>query len=191
MKKMVIGLTGPIAAGKNTVAKGLKGLGAHVVEVDELAHTLYKPQTLIWGEIVRAFGSKVLKRGGEINRKKLGEVVFSDRKKLQALNRIMHPALKQAVAKEIESGKQAVVVNAAVLKEIGLIDLVDAVWVVIASKENRLKRLVKSGLTKMQAMRRIAVQPAQKEYLKIADLVIRNDGTLRQLNEKIRAGIKL
>jgi dephospho-CoA kinase len=204
----IIGLTGPIAAGKNEVARILRRLGADVIEVDELAHTLYGAQTPAWSAIVRAFGSKVLKRGGEINRKKLGEIVFADKKQLKNLNSIIHPRLKEEVQKLIASfklpitsenngkrgtgnGKRLVVINAAVLKEIGLIDLVDEVWVVLASRELRLKRLLKTGFSKEEASQRINAQVPQQEYLKMADLVIRNDGTIKQLNEKVRAGLKL
>ena len=205
---MIIGLTGPIAAGKNEVARILRRLGAEVIEVDELAHTLYRPQTPVWSEIVRAFGSKVLKRGGEINRKKMGEIVFSDKKQLKVLNNIIHPALKAAVIKIVAgyqlpvaskaigkqatgNGKQILVVNAAVLNEIGLIEAVDEVWVVSASKDKRIKRLLKKGLSAEEVRKRIKAQPSQQEYLKLADLVIKNDGTVRQLNEKVRAGLKL
>ena len=194
----IIGLTGPIAAGKSEVARILKRLGAWIMEVDELAHTLYKPQTPVWSEIVKAFGSKVLKRGGEINRRKLGEIVFSDKRQLKILNNIIHPRLKEAVAKALESCKQSaenseqmIVINAAVMKEIGLVDYVDEVWVVLAFRENRVKRLLKAGLPKEEALKRINAQVSQQEYLKIADLVIKNDGTVKQLNEKVRAGLKL
>jgi dephospho-CoA kinase len=194
----IIGLTGPIAAGKNEAAKILKRHGADVVDVDKLAHTLYQVQSPIWGELVKTFGSKILKRGGEINRKKLGEIVFTDKKQLQILNGIVHPALKEAVAKGIESskqsavsGKEIIVVNAAVLKEIGLVDDVDEVWVVMAARANRLKRLVKTGLSKEEALKRINAQAAQQDYLKIADVIIRNDGTLKQLDAKIQAYLQL
>jgi len=192
----IIGLTGPIAAGKDQVARRLKRLGAVVINVDQLAHTLYKAQSPVWMGLFREFGSKILRRGGEINRKKLADIVFSDENELKRLNSIIHPALKEAVIKEIraksaEHSAQMIVINAAVLKEIGLIDIVDEVWVVLASKENRLKRLVGNGLTKEQAAKRINSQLSQGDYLKMADVVIRNDGTLKELNEKVRAGFKL
>jgi len=194
----IIGLTGPIGAGKDGVAKILKRLGAYIIDADKVAHELYSFQSPVWQELIKTFGSKILKRGGEINRKKLGEIVFSDKKKLKELDKIVHPALKDAVIQAIESSKQKaasseqiIVVNAAVLKEIGLIDQMDEVWVVIASKGKRLKRLVKSGVSKEEALRRINAQFSQKDYLKLADVVIKNDGTLKQLDAKVQACLEL
>jgi dephospho-CoA kinase len=190
-----IGLTGPIAAGKNEVARILKRLKIAVIDVDKLAHTLYYPQSPIWRDLLKVFGSRILKRGGEINRKKLGEMVFADKKKMIELNDIVHPYLRGEVINRVEelisAGEKRIVINAAVLKEIGLVNQVDKVWVVVASKENRLQRLIKKGLSKEQALKRINAQVSQNDYLKIADLVIKNDGSLKELDEKVRAGIKL
>ena len=189
METRIVGLTGPIAAGKDAVAKILQRRGAFVIDVDNVAHTLYEPQSEVWREIVRAFGSKVLNRGGGINRKKLGEIVFGDKRKLTELNQIIHPKLKEAIehrTRNTEHGAQDVFINAALLKEIGLFDLVDEVWVVTASRENRLKRLLKTGLSKKAALQRINSQLPMKEYLAMADVVIENNGTPRQLNAKIQ-----
>ncbi|OGC23382.1 dephospho-CoA kinase [candidate division WOR-1 bacterium RIFOXYB2_FULL_42_35] len=190
-KTKIIGLTGPIGAGKDVVAKLLAKQGAYIIDADKLAHSLYPPQSTVWRSIVKEFGSRILKRGGEINRRKLAEIVFSNKHKLQTLNKIVHPALKEkirAILKEqgtrnTELGTQ-IVVNAAVLKEIGLLDVVDEVCVVMASKATRLKRLLKKGLSKQVALKRINAQLPHKDYLKIADVVIKNEGTVRQLKAK-------
>lgn len=188
----IIGLTGPVGAGKNEAAKVLQRQGALVIHADELAHTLYKPQSPLWRELVKAFGSRILIRGGKINRKKLGAIVFSSPKELKRLDRIVHPYLKKAILKAIESRAQkaehraqVIIINAAVLKEIGLIDQVDEVWVVIALRSKRLKRLLKSGLGRKQAEARLRSQVSQKEYLKMADVVIRNEGSLRELSSRV------
>jgi dephospho-CoA kinase len=191
----VIGLTGPIGAGKDTVAKILKRRGAYIIEADSLAHKLYAGQTPLWHELVKTFGSKILMRGGKINRKKLGEIVFSDKKKLKQLNEIVHPALKKAVIEEIKLRtpnsqlRTLIVINAAVLKEIGLLNLVDQVWLVTAPQGLRLKRLIGKGLPAQEAKRRINVQSSGREYVKIADVVINNTGTLKQLYAKIPASL--
>ena len=196
----IIGLTGPIAAGKDEVAKILKKHGAYIIDTDQIAHQLYSYQSPVWQEIVKTFGSKILMRGGKINRKKLGEIVFADRNKLKLLNRIVHPYLKEAIIQSVEplacrqAGRTSnidrrIVINAAVLKEIGLVDYVDEVWVVMASKENRLKRLIKSGLSKKEALKRINAQASQKDYLKMADVVVRNDGTSKQLKDQVEGAI--
>ena len=91
----------------------------------------------------------------------------------------------------VESKARAIVINAAVLKEIGLVDYVDEVWTVIAPKETRLRRLVKTGLSKPEALTRIDAQASQRDYSDIADIVINNSGTLKQLNAKVQASLKL
>jgi dephospho-CoA kinase len=192
-KIKIIGLTGPIGAGKDAAAKSLKRRKALVIDADKVAHTLYEIQSPLWHKLVKAFGARILNRGGKINRKKLAEIVFSDKGKLLELNRIVHPALREVIIQKAESGKQnaehrkIIVINAAVLKEIGLVDYVDEVWVVVASKAKRVARLIKSGLPKGEALKRINSQKPQNDYLKLADVVIKNDGTLRQLNAKVQA----
>ena len=129
-------------------------------------------------------------RGGKINRKKLAEIVFSDKKLLQKLNEIVHPYLKEEIIKIVDSRKSKVenrapiVINAAVLKEIGLLDVVDEIWVVAASKKTRLKRSIKNGLSKPEALKRMNSQTSQKDYLKMADVVIKNDGSKENLAKK-------
>ncbi|MFH1683874.1 MAG: dephospho-CoA kinase [Candidatus Margulisiibacteriota bacterium] len=193
MVPKIIGLTGPIGAGKDEVAKILRRRGAFVIDADKIAHTLYSTQSEVWQEIVRVFGSRILNRGGKVNRKKLGEIVFSDKAKLRQLNKIIHPFLKEAIIQMVEEvkvrsselGVRSIVVNAAVLKEIGLVGYVDEVRVVMASKEKRLRRLLKSGLSKTEAEQRLRSQMSKKEYLKLADVVIDNDGTLKGLRKKV------
>ena len=135
-------------------------------------------------------------RGGKINRKKLGEIVFADKKKLKQLNEIVHPALKKAVIEEIKLRTPnsqlptLIVINAAVLKEIGLLPLVDEVWLVTAPKEIRLKRLIGQGLPVKEAKDRINAQSSGREYAKLADVVINNTGTLKQLSGKIQANLQ-
>ncbi|MBU0672520.1 MAG: dephospho-CoA kinase [Candidatus Margulisbacteria bacterium] len=186
----IIGLTGPIGSGKDAVAKVLRRRGAVIINADKIAHTLYSTQSPVWHELVRVFGSKILNRGGKVNRKKLGEVVFSDKSKLLRLNRIIHPFLREAIIEMVENCKllvvscKLIVINAAVLREIGLINCVDEVWVVMSAKDKRLSRLLKQGLNRAEANARLRSQMSQREYLKIADVVIQNNGTLRGLAKK-------
>jgi dephospho-CoA kinase len=189
---MIIGLTGPIAAGKDSVARILKRRGAVIINVDRVAHELYAFQSPVWHELVKNFGSRILMRGGKVDRKKLGEIVFADRQKLQLLNKIVHPALKESIERRtlnVERGVM-IVINAAVLKEIGLIPLVDEVWVVTAGRQKRLRRLLGKGLSKSDANRRLNLQMSQKEYLKMADIIIKNEGPLRELTRQVNALIK-
>lgn len=189
----IIGLTGPIASGKDEVAKILRRRGAFVIDADKVAHTLYAPRSAVWHKLVEAFGSKILNRGGKINRRKLGEMVFVDPRKLKKLNGIVHPHLRDAIIQIVESRKSTVenrkmiIINAAVLKEIGLLEAVNEVWLVIAGREIRLKRLIKSGISRQDALRRVNAQMSKKEYLKFANVVVENNSTREALKHKIPA----
>lgn len=177
----IIGLTGPIAAGKNEVAKILANHGAYIIDADDIGHELLssKSKTGIKIKIKETFGTT--------NRKKLGEIVFNDKRKLEELNGIIHPALINAIKERVQVARdqrsEKIIINAALPQLFK--GIVDEVWVVMAPKEMRLNRLIKSGLTKTDAMKRINSQMPQKEYLKIADKVIHNDGTLKQLKNLI------
>lgn len=188
-KLKIIGLTGPVGSGKNEVCKILRRRGVYVIDADEVGHKLLFPQSDVWKEIIKAFGSKVLQPGGKVNRKKLGNIVFSDPKLLKKLNKIMHPVMKEEIKSQISSLQSPkykfIIINATVLKEIGLIPFVDKVWVVLADKKKRLNRLIKKGLSRERALARIKAQPKDKDYLRMADKVIRNDGTKKTLKEEI------
>ncbi|MFH1542067.1 MAG: dephospho-CoA kinase [bacterium] len=183
----VIGLTGPMGAGKNEVAKLLERRGFFIIDADKVAHTLYYPQTPVWKELLKAFGSGILIRGGEINRKKLGEIVFADEEKLAELNRIVHPYLKDEIKALLEEQTGKTVINAALPQLFE--GLIGEVWVVVASEENRLERLIKTGLKKDDAKQRMGMQMEQEEYEKFATAVIINDGTKRDLDVQVQTRI--
>ena len=188
-KQVIIGLTGPIASGKNEVCKILRRRGAYVIDADKIGHEVMRPQSDVWHALVKTFGSKILKPGGGINRRKLGEIVFGNPRLLKKLNKITHPAMKEEVIRESRKQKavssKLIIINAAVLKEIGFIPTVDQVWIVLAGKKKRLNRLVKKGLSREKALARIKAQKADREYLKIADVVIRNDFNIKKLKVKV------
>ncbi|MBI5399374.1 dephospho-CoA kinase [Candidatus Saganbacteria bacterium] len=187
----IIGLTGPIAAGKDTVAKILQRRGAIVIDADKIAHAIYIPQSMVWQKLVAAFGSRILERGGIINRRKLADIVFADPVKRQRLNAIAHPYLKTAILELIKKSKEEapaaslIVVNAALLQEIGLLDDVSEVWLVRATLANRLRRLLKKGVKKKKAWQRIKAQPGQKKYLDLADVVIDNNSSPKNLTNRV------
>ncbi|MBU0574142.1 MAG: dephospho-CoA kinase [Candidatus Margulisiibacteriota bacterium] len=199
---MIIGLTGPAAAGKNEVAKILKDKGARVIDVDKIGHDLLLTNKALCRELVAVFGSQIEKEDGLIDRSKLSEIVFKDLTKLKQLGQMMHPLMKSEVRKALRrsSGqalgpsadlgasvrRKLVVINAAVLYEMGLVDECDQVWVVMASAKKRLERLVKHRkISKAHAQRIINGQRTKDEYLEIADVVIENEGTLKSLKEKV------
>jgi dephospho-CoA kinase len=191
MKKIIIGLTGPIASGKNIVARIFLKAGAYVIDADIVGHEILSSQGKVWHQIVKAFGSKVLSRGGRINRKKLGRLVFSDQKHLNKLNSISHPEIKKRVMSLIRaSNKKVIVVNAAVLFEMKLNKMMDKVIVVTAKKSLRFRRLIKKGKRKADALARINSQRGESEYRKIADVVIANNSTKSALQKKVKGALK-
>jgi len=186
-KPKIIGLTGPIGSGKNEVCRILRRRGARVIDADRLGHGLLVPQSDLWKELVKTFGSRILQQGGKVNRKKLGEMVFENPKLLKKLNKIMHPAMRERIKSEIRNTKSEtlIIINAAVLKEMRLVPFVDEVWVVLAKREKRMKRLMNKGLTKEQAALRVRSQMSDGEYLKMADRVIRNNSTREKLKRAV------
>ena len=117
----VIGVTGGIGTGKTEVSKILECLGADVINADLVGHEAYEPDTEGWREVVEAFGEGILTAGGEVDRKKLGAIVFNNPGDLERLNAIMHPRIYRMIEERIETlgrgGRDIVVVEAALLLE--------------------------------------------------------------------------
>jgi dephospho-CoA kinase len=178
-------VTGPIASGKDTFIGMLKTRETKVIDADKIGHEILRNNASVRREIADEFGSQVLSKKGAIDRKKLGKQVFHDRHNLKKLERLLHPLMKKAILREIKSsGKRVTVVNAALLREIGLLPEMDVVISVIASKKNRLARLMKKT-NRRQAMNKMASQRGLRSYIDEADIVIRNDSGLRELKDKV------
>ncbi len=187
----VIGLTGGIGTGKSTVSRFLAELGAIIIDADKVGHEAFRPDTQAWHEVVAAFGREVLTPTGEIDRKKLGEMVFSNPESLSRLNRIMHPRMYDMMKARIEEyrrqGADMVVLEAAVLIEANWTSLVDEVWVTVAPENVVLKRLKEQrGLVNNQTLARIRSQLSSEDRIKHADVVINNDSGPDQLKTKVK-----
>lgn len=190
----VIGLTGGIASGKSTVSRFLEELGAVIIDADRVGHEAFKPDTETWREVVAAFGQEVLTTGGEIDRQKLGNIVFGNSQALARLNQIVHPRIYALAKAQIEEyrrqGVGVVVLEAPLLLEVGrpsLADEVDEVWVTVAPESTALKRLEeKMGLSAPQSLARIRSQLASEERVKHADVVIDTDCRLDELRAKVK-----
>tara|TARA_B100001750_G_C15275338_1_gene479690 strand:- start:83 stop:682 length:600 start_codon:yes stop_codon:yes gene_type:complete len=188
----IIGLTGGIGTGKSEVSKVLTELGAVVLDADKIAHQVYLPQTSTWQEIVDAFGGDILKPNNEINRKKLGDIVFKNTEELNRLNSIVHPRirdfLKMRIDEEREKDIPSVVVDAAIIIEADWLSVVDELWVVISDLDNILERLkLRDGLSREAIMARISTQLAQEERMKYATLTIENNSDLPSLKNKVES----
>lgn len=177
-KKYIIGLTGNIATGKSLVLRMLKELGADTLDADDLVHILMRRGSPLYDRIVAEFGRYILDEDFEIDRGKLGNIVFCDSQALTHLESITHPTVKREVERWIaKSEANVMAVEAIKLIEAGMADNCDTVWVVIASEDVQLDRLMtKRKMTGPQAMLRIDAQPPQEEKVARADVVIDNSG---------------
>ncbi len=196
----VIGLTGGIGSGKSTVSGFLAELGATIIDVDRVWHDALKPDTELWRGVVAAFGKEILTPDGDIDRERLGEIVFGSPEALARLNNIMHPWMYETVKAQLEEyrrqGVGVVVLEAPLLIEVPLFmragkpslsDEVDEVWVTTAPESVVLKRMKeKSGMSEEQTLARIRSQLPSEERIKHADVVIDTDCSLEELREKVR-----
>ena len=187
----VIGLTGGICSGKSTVSQFLVELGAIVIDADKVGHDTFKRGTDAWQEVVAAFGQQILSSKNEVDRKKLGEIVFENYDALSHLNKIMHPKMFKRVKARInyyrERGTDVVVLEATLLVEAGWTPLVDEIWLTIASEVTVLKRLMeRSGLFEEEALARIRSQLLPEERIEHADVVIDTDCTLEELKARVK-----
>jgi len=187
----VIGLTGGIGSGKSTVSQFLEELGAVIIDADKVGHEAFKPDTEAWREVVAAFGTEIVKPGGEIDRNKLGEIVFANPEALAQLNKIMHPRIYALVKALIEEyrrqGVKVVVLEAPLLLEAGWTSLADEVWVTVAPESTVLKRLKKKlRLSEPESLARIRSQLSSKEKIKHADVAIDTDCSLDELRAKVK-----
>ncbi len=187
----VIGLTGGIGSGKSTVSQCLAELGAVIIDADKVGHEAFKPNTKAWREVVTTFGRQILTPSGEVDRKKLGEIVFNDPESLSKLNQIMHPRMYDMVKDRIEEyrrqGVDVVVLEAAVLIEANWTPLVDEVWVTVAPEATVPERIKKQRrLDEKQTLARIRSQLPQEERVKHADVAINNAGELDEVKTKVK-----
>ncbi len=189
-KMLVIGLTGNFGSGKTTVAKMLSEHGAMVINADELGHELFQSDDPIYHQVVAAFGTSILKPDGEIDRQKLGALVFDDATLLARLNQITHPRICEMAKRRIEeyrrAGVKVVVLEAALLIEADWTCLVDEVWVTTAPETTIVKRLRKSrGLSEQQILTRLRSQMPQEKKARLADVVIDTDRSMEELRTKV------
>ena len=188
---LVIGLTGGIGTGKSEVARLLESLGAAPINADQIGHEAYTPHSETWNLVVDAFGEGILQESGEIDRRALGGIVFSDPEEMAKLNAIMHPQMASMVTDRIDSlrgdGAEVVVVEAAVLFEAGWETLVDEVWSTDSPVETVVQRLQAArGFSPEEARKRIDSQMDREERLGRSDVVVDNSGDVARLERTVR-----
>lgn len=186
----VIGLTGGIGSGKSTVSQYLSKLGASIVDADKIGHEIYQPNTAVWQQLIETFGKRILAMDNTVDRKKLGEIVFSNPELLKKLDDLVLPAMFQIAKEKIESardqGVKVVILDAPTLFEAKWDSLVEEVWVVVADETIVIKRaMARTGLPEDQIRSRINAQMSNEERIKRSNVVIQNNGTLKELQEKV------
>ncbi|PWH12769.1 MAG: dephospho-CoA kinase [Anaerolineae bacterium] len=191
-EKYIIGLTGNIATGKSVVRKMLEHLGAYGIDADALSHRAIAKGAPGYQAAVDAFGKWILSPDGEIDRLKLGRLVFSDTEAMARLEDIIHPLVSQAIDVMVKRASQKVIVIEAIkLLESELRNVCDTIWVVNAPEELQVQRLIeKRGMTRDEALQRIHFQSAQHQKLAAAHVVIHNTGSFEQTWQNVAAAWK-
>ncbi len=180
----LIGLTGGIAAGKSTVARRWVENGAIEIDADQVARQVVEPGTPGLKAIVENFGSDILTESGELDRKALGKLIFSDQDKRELLNSILHPLIKERTRQLLsEMPEQAIVVyNVPLLVEAAVDHAFDLVVTVEAPEEEQIRRLVRNrGLTEADARNRIAAQAKPVERAARADRILNSNQDINLL----------
>lgn len=180
--KIVIGITGEIAAGKSVAANFLKGKGIQVIDADKIGHEIIQRDD-VKDQLVKTFGKEILSNGKKVSRQTLGEIVFSDLTRLKQLNSIVHPILINEIINRINHAQaKFLVIDAALLCDWGLDKICDYTILIIADPSIREQRLVKKGLTPEKAKKRILAQRVQCDKI---DFVVENNEGCSEFISKI------
>ncbi|MBN2796034.1 MAG: dephospho-CoA kinase [Clostridia bacterium] len=190
---MILGLTGGIASGKSTVSKYLRDKKIPIVDADVISREVVMPGSKGLKLLVEAFGDEILD-GDSLNRSVLRKLVFSDKKALNTLNKILHPIIHEAVEKQlndyVEEGHPIVVFDAPLLLENNLQDMVDILWVVACDEMIQIKRvMVRDDITEKEAKAIINQQMSINEKIKLADVVLYNNRDLETLYNQIEVAL--
>ncbi|MDR4022949.1 MAG: dephospho-CoA kinase [Eubacteriales bacterium] len=190
----IIGLTGGTGSGKGFVSERLKARKAYVIDADAVAHEIIEKGRPAYKEIVDYFGSEILDEDGNIFRRKLGNIVFSDKDKLAFLNSCTHKYINMEIMRIIEEVKpqtnvySAIIIDAPLLAEAGLVDICDDIWVVYADSEVRVKRIMeRDSISEEQARNRIASQRSWEEYKKLGAVIIDNSSDDENVERQLDA----
>ena len=188
---MIIGITGSIGSGKTTVAKLFSKHWYNRIDADEIGHEILKKDSIVYKKIIENLGNGILDKKKSIDRKKLGDIVFKDNKKLQKLNSIMHPIIIENIKNQIKKikkkckDKTRIVIDAPLLLETKTKNLVDKVIVVKCDKKNIIQRLNKK-YPEEKIEKILKSQMLLNEKIKYADFVIDNNRDLKHLEKQVK-----
>ena len=186
-----IGITGGIGCGKSQVCRLLEKHGIPIIRADLVAREIINTDAEIIAQIKREFGEDAYLPTGELNRKRVAEIIFNDEDAKRKMNHIVHPRVVQFQQDELErlekSGEYKIAgVEAALIYEAGAEKQFDVIVVVVASEETVVQRLMKrDNLSRAEIVKRIRAQMPLSEKIKRADIVIHNDGSLDELNHEV------
>ena len=192
---MIVGITGSIGSGKTTAAKIFSKYHFARIDADRIGHDIIKRNSAAYKKIIKEFGNETLGKSKNIDRKKLGNIVFTNEKKLKKLNSIAHPIIINEIKSQIRKIKQKcgnnakIVVDAPLLLETKTKNFVDKIIVVKSSKEKVIKRLNKK-YPEEKIEKILKMQMPLGEKLKKADFVIYNDKDLKYLEKQVKDIIK-
>ena len=191
MGTRIIGLTGGIASGKSLVSKIFEKHNSYIIDTDKIGHAVMLTGEPAYNEILGVFGSGILAENSEIDRKKLGAVVFHDAALMQRLIEITHRRIIDKTLKVIKalenSSYDYIIIEAPLLFEAGMQEICDAVVLVLASEEKRRERIInRDGLSGGEAVNRINKQANYEKYIEMSDYVLHNDKGLDELEREVK-----
>lgn len=192
----ILGLTGGIASGKSTVSAYLAQNGALIIDADLIARQVVAKRSSGLKQIVAKFGEEILTASGELDRKKLGKLVFSNKELLKALTDITGPLIRAEILREIEAAKKAqvklVVLDIPLLFETGYQTLCDKVMVVTIPSKLQLERVMKrDNLSAAEARKRIANQLPASKRNELADVLIDNSKSVAETYQQVLKWLKI
>lgn len=183
---MIIGLTGGSGTGKSTITDVFMENGYIIIDPDKIYSQVIAPDSACIREITEVFGDEYILPDGSLNRSKMRTLVFSDKEKLEILNKITHKYVIERMNEEILSaGKKDVLIDAPLLFSAGLYKMCDKIVCVVSSEKNRVDRIIaRDGIDEKSALARIKAQMTNEEYIEKSDYVIENNDGLDELLEK-------
>ncbi|MCA6070618.1 MAG: dephospho-CoA kinase [Endomicrobium sp.] len=185
---MIIGLTGGIATGKSESAKYFEELGAYSIDADAISRDITKQGMPALAKLVKIFGNDILYCDGNLNRQKLANIVFSDKQSKLEVDKVLHVYIIARINEIIsrKTNKPNVIVNAPLLFEVGLDRICDKIVVIWIPYDIEVKRLaLRDNLNTDEVKKRIDSQMPLEKKTKLADFVIDNSGSKKELKEKI------
>ena len=189
---LIVGLTGGIASGKSTIADMFKREGAYIIDIDMISRDVVKPGKPAWQDVIHIFGKEVLNEDQTLNRKKVGDIVFSDAEKRKKLEEIIHPKITAETLMKIneiakKDNQAIVIIDIPLLIETDKQDTVNKVVLVYTSPQGQIERLVKrDGLSLEDAHKRLASQMPIENKKKYAHYIINNEEPLKEVQKRVK-----